>query len=355
MPGKSGKALEGKDFPVHLIIGADNQITRDTIRELIDGIVEPAFRELNTLRFDAAEEGICGTILGAMLSPPFWGRGKVILVTRFNQLDSASSDKLTSAISKMPKPNVLILWAEKMAETSKAMKAIREMGRVVELDSTNLAVVGRWAEAKARSFGALLAPDAKARLLEMIGPDPDRILREIEKLAAFVKLDTGEKKPGTITSREVEELTENSPEANVFKITEAIGARDAAGALSAAREAVRQGNTPIGIIALIGYQIRNMLLAKAMIIEEKKPIRELTGRLGKAGFRAQRYLAQSRNFTKEELICGLIGVSEADRAIKSGKIPEIYALEKLILELCRKDGTRRVLAPSSTSAGGETP
>src|SRR5690606_2131182 len=94
-----------------------------------------------------------------------------------------------------------------------------------------------------------------------------------------------------------------------------------------------QGVAPI--LAMIARQFRLIMQCKEYY-RQGYSADVISSKLGQPGFVVKKCIAQSRNFTMEQLRGGLSLCLELDYGIKSGRIQDVTGLEMLIIKMCMK-------------------
>lgn len=263
----------------------------------------------------------------------------------------------------LPKSSVLIFTFNGSVDArSRSIKAIDRVGRYVSFALPELGQSLQQDELfqsvsrKLEEFGKKITPGAFNLLRKRTGNNMRLIFEELEKLLAFV----GEKT--RIDERDIQTLVIQSNFDNIFALTDAVGKRSMAQALSSLHSVLDSGEPPIKVNALIARQVRLMLQAKLLV--EKGDLKPTVGRLNYQAFvdtvfkplaeKMSNLLPQSAqiNFLKQnpyaaykviqslpyfgtdELIQGLEGTLDADIQLKSSALDSKSILEQLVYELC---------------------
>lgn len=205
-----------------------------------------------------------------------------------------------------------------------------------------------WIMDEFRGGGKRLLPSTANLLLNIVGPDYDRLHNEIQKLILFAG-DESE-----ISDEYVRECACPAEENTVFELTDAIGARDVPKALSIVRTLLPKEARKGSAIPLLGMVTRQLrLLWQA--VHTVKHLRKLPDSLppelaalfpdqqGLGGElsrdRIRRELAnQARNFSEGQLARAMLKVYEADLALKGysdEQLDDRMVVETLIISLCR--------------------
>ena len=129
--------------------------------------------------------------------------------------------------------------------------------------------VPKWMEAKARSLGKALAPDAAGRLLEIVGNDLRRLDNELEKLAVFV----GEEK--VITADAVDQATAWVRDFDPYELDNALEEGDLRKSLIVLYGRLNAGEKPEQVLAKLAGFVRNILAAKVRVAERSAGRKEI--------------------------------------------------------------------------------
>lgn len=127
-----------------------------------------------------------------------------------------------------------------------------------------------WVDEQARAAGLEMEPAAVEWLALACGADSMLLASELEKLRTFA----GERKE-PITLAESRALVHGEPHVAVWDLTDAVLAGDARRALERLEAMLSQGESEVGIVAILSQQIR--LAALAAVLREAKLLR-LTSR-----------------------------------------------------------------------------
>jgi DNA polymerase III delta subunit len=142
---------------------------------------------------------------------------------------------------------------------------------------------------------------------------------ELRKLATYA----GER---PITVDDVTALTADTRPASVFAITNAIDRREPAAAAEALRRALAEGQPGLRILASLSGRISDLIVARDLVAA-KAPPAEIAKRIARGNASiAQRVVDAARRYRGEELDAMLVGLFEADLAIKTNVMNEEPAL-----------------------------
>jgi DNA polymerase III delta subunit len=277
---------------------------------------------LDRARVEAASIGLFGAHL-VVLHQPLRAAGR----------SSVAGDKLMALVEELPDGAALAIVEERPSRDigkpppllRRLEAAVRERGgQVVERLAPRRAELTGWTQRHAGTLGIRVEPRAAAMLAERVGgaiweTDIERgeqtrvIDSELQKLATYA----GDR---PVTADDVEALTADTRPASVFAITNALDRRDRAAAAHALRRALDEGQPVLRIMASIHSRLADLVVARDHL-ERGASAPELTRVVGRGNARmAERVVEAARRYRSEELEAMLIGLFEADLAIKANEI-----------------------------------
>lgn len=251
----------------------------------------------------------------------------------------AAADRLLALVAELPPGSALALAEERSSRdagrppallTRLADAVTEKGGRVAQHDAPRRGELRGWITAHARRTGVEIEPRAAHVLAERIGgaiweTDVERgeMTRiadaEIRKLATYA----GDR---PITADDVEALTADTRPASVFAITNAIDRREPDAAARALERALAEGQPGLRILASLSGRVSDLIVARDLAARRAPPA-EIAKRLTRGNARvAERLVEAAGRYRGEELDAMLIGLFEADRAIKTNVMDEEPAL-----------------------------
>ena len=283
---------------------------------------------LDRARLEAGTMSMFGTHL-AVLRQPLRAAGR----------SSSAAERLVALVNDLPDGSALALVEERTSRDytkppallKRLADAVRERGgRVEEHAAPRRGELRGWITTHAARIGLRIEVRAAHVLAERLGgaiweTDVERgeMTRiadsELRKLATYA----GDRPIGV---EDVEALTTDTRPASVFAITNAIDRREAAAAADAMRRALAEGQPGLRILASLAGRVSDLIVARDLVARKTSPS-EIAKRLsrGNAGV-AQRLVDAARRYRGKELDAMLIGLFEADLAIKTNQMDEEPAL-----------------------------
>ncbi len=151
--------------------------------------------------------------------------------------------------------------------------------------------------------------------------------KELEKLVSYAG--TNQK----IDQADVENILTLTIYNTIFDLTDAVGARDSAKALWLFRKMLQEGERIGFILSMLGFQLRLIIQAKELL-EKNFTHQQIINSIKGSPYPIKKAIAQSRNFSINDLILALEKLLEADLFIKQGKAEPRTIFEQTIFELC---------------------
>lgn len=190
----------------------------------------------------------------AIQSLPFLTDKKLVILFGPGN-EKSFNENIETVLKNVPEQTDLFLVEPKLDKRTayyKYLKKHTEFEEFSELDERTLAV---WAVSHAKDQGsALNIADAKY-LVERVGVSQSRIANELTKLLL---------EGGAVTRHAIDDLVERTPQSKIFDLLDAAFAGHASKAIALYEEQRTQRVEPQEILAMIGWQLRQVALAKTV-------------------------------------------------------------------------------------------
>lgn len=236
---------------------------------------------------------------------------------------------------------ILILEKKDVSEKDKFFQVLKKYSKIQKFDFLKGEELEKWAEKKFQGLGISLAKkgeelsdgvkieiQAFKKLLEFTGKDIWRLNNEIEKLANY-------RTKGVISEKDVELLTEQKIETDIFKTIEYLAKKEKAIALDLIQKHLEKGDNPFYLLSMINFQFRTLLLLKSAEIVLKYNFSPwaLSQSLGMHPYVIKKTMFLTKKFSLPELKKIYQKFFKTDLNIKIGKISPIDGLKMLIAEI----------------------
>ncbi|MBI4341019.1 MAG: hypothetical protein HY598_01910 [Candidatus Omnitrophica bacterium] len=119
-----------------------------------------------------------------------------------------------------------------------------------------------------------------------------------------------------------------------FALTDALGRRDAAAALTAMRDQLLAGKDPLDVLGLIVWQVQRWVAVKRFTIA-RESVDAILAATGLRPWQLQRIQAEVAERPMAALQQLLARCWQVDASARSGRLPPEIAVEQLVIEACR--------------------
>jgi DNA polymerase-3 subunit delta len=322
------RASKSKPQPIYALSGDEAFLKRQVLtalQSLLLDDADPAFAWSST----PGDQAVWSAIRGELETLPFLSPRRVMVVEAADGFVTQFRTALEKYAAAPSACGVLVLEVKSWPSNTKLAKLVPEAATIVcKTPQSN--VISKWCALRAKNeFGKVLAAEAAAWLIELVGPDMGLLDQELAKLAVYA----GDRPD--ILREHVDQLVGRSREAETFKIFDAIGAGKSADALAILDRLLDQGDEPLAILGAFSWQLRRLaqigravasgvwrstaLEAAGVINWQRAGVETLLQHLGR------RRLAKLYDW-----------LVDADFTMKStGKLPDRLTLERLVARLAR--------------------
>jgi DNA polymerase III subunit delta len=302
--------------PAYLIHG-DDEVKLDAWRARVR---DRAAREGASLELmDAARDS--GEAMAMALSSMTLSMGsRYVLVDGIERWKDKDVIPVAAALANPPPETIVVLLGTARKEPgrkpwsppAKLAKAVEKAGgEVTEHSSPKASGFPAWVIERGRDLGLTVDREAARTLVERIGPEQRRLLRELEKLACYAP------EGGKVDADVVEELTAPDVEAKAYQLADAVIDGDRARALALAEDLQVRGADIMHILYAMLRRTRDMRRAWA-VLEAGGTSNDVQAAIGGPPFAAKRIASAARQADGERLERIAAGLADLDFAIRGG-------------------------------------
>jgi len=318
----------GKIVPIYLIAGEETFLVRETVKQLLDLLLDSGSRDFNLDIFDGSQISV-REILSAVEVYPVIADWRVVLVNDPDFLQPTSTNNSISLTPEttedtedldtvgaeiidplftgtpaeptepaivevddfidldpkeqflswltgtLPKFSVLILACRHQIDArSRIVKEIRRLGQYVEFSQTDRPTQNdplfQQVKEQATKAGKQISLSTYNLMRQRAGQDAHLIFQELEKAISYV----GDRE--RIEDKDIRGLIAEVVNESIFALTDAVGRKNVSQALLSLYRLLQSGEAAIKVNALIARQIR--LLLQARLLVEEKLLQEDAGR-----------------------------------------------------------------------------
>ena len=209
----------------------------------------------------------------------------------------------------------------------KLVKGLRSLARELKFTSQSQDALIRWISKRFAAAGKGVELEAAQRLIFVSGDLMNRLIPEIEKVAAYAK---GPK----ITAADVDAVASHIPEAVIFEMTDRISQKEFNVALSILAELLASRNSePIAMLGMLGLQMRNLYAARLAVERDLGMNYLLESGAVKYDFQARKLIQAARGFTLAQLRRAVEICAETDYRMKSSGADDAALFQEAVLRI----------------------
>ena len=298
-----------------------------------------AFPDFNRSQYDGRFPLDLEALGDAARSLPMRAPRRFVLVEDLDPglLSTGGLEKLRQLAEELPEETLLVMTMgsvlpdlkKKGSKGAQVFQLCERLGGVCHFPKpAGSAAVQRMVSA-AEKAGSSISKDAAQLLAEYCGREPQRMLTEVQKLAAH--------SPEGITPEDVRSLVAPVTEARVFDLPDKIIARNFTAAMAAINDLVFLRESPVSILSILSMAFVDLYRAgvarKAGIpdAEAKKALG-----YGGSGYRYDKGAQNQRKFSIPTLERILELLAEADKQMKTTGPDARVVLETTVAEIFRE-------------------
>lgn len=322
--------------PVVLLLGKQRVFAQRAIASLraaaLDaaekaGAMEPPeITEVNARTYESSR-------LSQLTSPSLFGGMPLVIIPGLEQANAELLQDLEAYLKNPASDAYLVLWHAGGNHGKKVLDLCKGgTAKVYACDEL------RWPEEKAQflqaeagRLGRPISQDAVAALVAALGDEFEELLSVTTQLLQTVGNPTQ-----PLSLAEVDQYLQGRVEATGFNVADAAVTGNVGEALRLLRHALATGVAPVLIVSAMATKLRQILtsfstqlppaVAQMDLVDPPKP---LFGRI------AQGIRAVAPRWDDERLGLAILAVARADEAVKGASRDPEYALEAMVLAVCR--------------------
>ncbi len=322
--------LKKGESPVYLLHGDEGFLSRKALDWLREAVLKGIAEDFNLDRFDAQENLELGRILDAARTLPMMAPRRMVLVRNAEpifKLKAAALKTLLRYIEEPDSSSCLVFHAmESVRKSSALYKRILKHGCVFASNPLKERQIPGWLLSRSQEQGRRLDPDAAHLLLEAVGTDLANLDAALERLSLFVEEEQ------IISAAHVEESIAFTRSRSVWDLSDAILNRNTVKVLEYSHQLLSQGENPLALLGLVLLQYRRLLMGRSYQAQGLN-LAEICKQVRIPSFRSRDFGRQLNHYSGAELLEALERLNQADRALKSSKLPNELIFEGVLMDL----------------------
>lgn len=316
---------------VYLFQGPETYVKRSAVEKLEKALLTPG---LETLNKNVMEDADAQKIIECAETLPVMSERRLLIVRDYAPLtggkakdEQAQTDRLMAWLPNAPDTCVTVFYMRDRADSRKKLtKAIAQYGQTVDFEPLSDAQLTMWIRGQLKPFGKTMDEKAVAALTFRAGRLLTPLTGEMEKLCAY----TGTREK--ITEDDVCAAVTPSTEATVFFMIDMLMDGKADQSFAMLNQLLETGESCVGALAMLTRQMR-ILTHVCYMQREKLPQAQIEKQTGLTHYVASRVYARCARLDPEIMEAGYRACVDSDFAIKSGKMRDQAALDRIMFEL----------------------
>ncbi len=207
--------------------------------------------ELALERLDG-NESTAQTMIDAVQSLPFLAQRKMVVI-RDLSANKPAAEQIEGIVDAAGEEIDLIIYEPVLDRRTSYFKVLKSQTQLEEYNELDAQQLSKWLVDEVKNRGGQLSLSDANFLVERVGPNQQLLAMELDKLLTY---------DSQITHQTVELLTEPTPQSKIFELLDAAFAGNKRRALKLYDEQRAQKVEPQAILAMIGWQLGIVSLAK---------------------------------------------------------------------------------------------
>jgi DNA polymerase III subunit delta len=322
---------EKRTFFLYYLEGDDEFLIKEAVNHLGSHLLAPEYREFNFHTLVATKETKAHEVMTLCLEFPVMSPLRVVYLEGVHRLSAEEKDRLSKNCAVPIKGTALILSTpqgdkkERLTLGKKLESLLKSMAFTI-LCSMNERETEEWITHILKRQGFEIRQDAIPYLRKRIGQDLWLLSIELSKLKAY----GGSKK--IISRQEIDAITTQTPQAQMYQITENIMKGNTDAVMKTFYELTATVEPSMGTLSYINRFFINILECRKMV-RETGSVREAARILKKAEYGVKKSAELASQLTGPVLQKIMEACLQADLSIKKGKEKRVI-YEVLLIHLC---------------------
>ena len=322
---------------IYLLQGEESLLSREAASWLVERAVSEGSADFNLDKFDAEGEGFqVSRLCSAAQMVPMMAEMRVVWLRAAQRLDKLPRAEVEPLLRYLERPapkTCLIIEARGNLDKRKPLYKALKKSKLTHIESfepPKAQELGAWVAAEARRRRLPLTTGAAQLLADAVAGDLGALRGALERLALF----NAEAPQAPLDEEQIAELLpEARLQTTVWRFLDTFATRRPEAALAQVHALLLDGQSPLGLLALIVRQLRNQLFAHAVQSRGggEAAVAKATGL---PPFAARKLLRGLSRWSPDELLLALERAAQSERLLKSSRLDSGLIMEAMIIDLC---------------------
>lgn len=302
----------GEAHPFYLFYGEEVFLCDQALKKIKSKVFEDSLADFNLDNFYGGEIDLDN--LGAALETlPMMGAKRLVILKDAHLLKANELEKIAEFVSIPIDTTIFVAVFQNVDQRKKIFKDLFKKMTVVEFPEVTERFIPSWIDKITRSYGKTITPQVAIALQNLVGNRLIDLNNEINKLSLFI----GDKK--NIETSDIEAVVSKYRMDSVFELTNAIAAKETEKALKIQKYLLDQGESEVGILAMVTRHMRILLLTQEAL-QKRMNGPALSSYVGVPPYFVNQYIQNSKDWPYHKLTKAYQKLLETDRNLKSSPI-----------------------------------
>lgn len=311
--------------PVYFLHGEEPFLIGQCTAELKQRVVSGPMADFN-YSHQKAKETSGAKIVAEAKSLPMMSKQRLIIVDDADKLKATDLEPLLAYIDNPAPETCLVLIGKKFDLRKGVFSKANKKKMVHKAESLKERDIPKFIMQRAKEKKIKIRPDAVNAIAVAIGSDCGALDDAIERLRLF-------KAGDEISLTDVESSISSIRTHSVFELVEALGNRRTPQVLKLLFELLQGREEPIMLNSMLARHMRQLLKARIYSFQRMDES-SIASALGIPPFVVKKLIAQSRQFSGNQLEAAIARLSKVDFELKSSRKPGGRVLEAALMDLC---------------------
>lgn len=307
--------------PVYLLYGTEDYLKKLYQKKLKDGILAGS-DDMNYSYFEG--KGIDVNVIKEIGDTlPFFNDRRLIMLK-----DSGffkTQNDLADYVRQIPETTILVFIEKEVDKRNRLYKAVKEIGVISEMNGMDERNLKLWVASMLQKEQKKMTENTILYLLNKTGTDMELLANEIEKLVCYAM------NQEVITVQDIDAICTTQVTGKIFQMIDAIGLGKQKEALKLYYDLLTLREKPMSILYLITRHF-NILLQIKELSKQGYTNSIISQKVGVPAFAVNKYITQSKNFRRKQLIDGIQSCADIEEQVKTGRLVDTMGIELLIVQ-----------------------
>ena len=305
-------AARTKARAAYAILGPDSFLAEQALERLLTAAVGED--RADSVQVFHGEETTWARVLDAARTRSLFAERRAVVVREAESL-KGEGEEVASYLDDPTPGLTLILLAAKPDRRRTAWKRVLERAEVLPAQPLKGRGLRAYVSEQLQRRKVPLAEDGLTELIERVGQDLRRLMGEVDKLEAFAA-------GRPVSAEEVSAVLGRGLARPLYRLGDALVAREAGKALELMEEILDEGDAPVLVLGTLHRALRQVRGAQALR-PSRMPWSEAASRLKVPPFKVGELMEASGRWSEADLRAAFAALGRADRRLKSGADPRV--------------------------------